>query len=124
MNAAPAPRPTNRPAILRLPSTAAGRRAARCFGVALAGAALAMALAGLWFGLLEPEGGDIESPPIAFQVPMLLGVLAGAIAALVGAVFAVLALRRGDRSLVLMLPLLAAAWVLFFLGGEFLIGHE
>ena len=50
------------------------------------------------------------------SVPMLLG-------AVLAAVYTVLALRHGDRSIVLLWPLLLGAFALMFVVGEFAFPH-
>lgn len=108
---------------LSLPSTAQGRKAVRFFAGAVALAVFGLLMSGLWFGLWEEPGGDQESPPVWLQVPMVMAVLAGGISAVTGGVFALLALRRGDRSAILVLPLIALLFALTFVVGEFAVPH-
>lgn len=113
----------SRSPFLSLPSTAQGRKAGLLFAVAAALVACGIGLAGLWFGLLEEPGGDQESPPLPMLVPMFLAALGGIVAAISGGVFAFLAIRRGDRSAILALPLLAFLFALTFILGEFAVPH-
>lgn len=92
-------------------------------GIAIGCALFAQTLAGIWFGLLEEPGGDIESPPLPMIVPMLAAVVVGAGLAVWSGVHAIRAWRAGDRSVALIVPLLAAALVVLFLVGEFALPH-
>lgn len=113
----------SRSPFLRLPSTREGRRAGLLFAVAAALVVCGIALAGLWFGLLEEPGGDQESPPLPLVIPMFLAALGGVVAAIGGGVFAFLAIRRGDRSAILVLPVIAFLFALTFIVGEFAVPH-
>jgi len=92
-------------------------------GIAIGCAVFAQAMAGIWFGLLEEPGGDIESPPTGMLIPMLIAVIVGAVLAVWAGVNAIRAWRAGDRSLLLLVPMLATAVVAFFLIGEFAVPH-
>ncbi|MBE0609565.1 MAG: hypothetical protein IH609_09305 [Dehalococcoidia bacterium] len=105
------------------PSTREGRRAGLFFAVAAALVVCGSGLSGLWFGLLEEPGGDQESPPLPLLIPMFLAALGGFVAAISGGVFAFLAIRRGDRSAILVLPLIAFLLALTFIVGEFAVPH-
>lgn len=105
------------------PATREGRRAGWLMLAAIGFSLGGMLMAGLWFGLLEEPGGDQESPPIWLQVPMLAAVLAGGVSAVVGGVFAMLALRKGDRSLVLIPAIIALLFAVTFIVGEFAVPH-
>lgn len=113
----------SRSPFLSPPSTAQGRKAGLLFAVAAALVVLGIGLAGLWFGLLEEPGGDQESPPLPMVIPMFLAALGGFVAAISGGVYAVMAIRRGDRSAILALPLIAFLLALTFIVGEFAVPH-
>ena len=113
----------SRSPLLSSPTTTQGRRAGRLFAVAAILVVCGIGLAGLWFGLLEEPGGDQESPPLPLVIPMFLAALGGMAAAITGGVFAVLAIRRGDRSGILALPLIAFLFALTFIVGEFAVPH-
>lgn len=100
-----------------------GRKAGLLFAAAITLVACGIGLAGLWFGLLEEPGGDQESPPLPMVIPMFLAALGGFVAAVSGGVFAFLAIRRGDRSAILALPLIAFLLALTFIVGEFAVPH-
>ena len=105
------------------PKTADGRRAMLLVGMAIGCAIFAQAMAGIWFGLLEEPGGDIESPPLPMIIPMLAAVVIGAGLAVWSGFHVVRAWRAGDRALPLVVPILATAIVVFFLIGEFAVPH-
>lgn len=113
----------SRSPFLSLPSSAQGRKAGLLFAVAAALVVCGIGLAGLWFGLLEEPGGDQESPPLPFVIPMFLSAIGGLAAAISGGVFAVMAIRRGDRSGILALPLIGFLFALTFIVGEFAVPH-
>ncbi len=56
-------------------------------------------------------------------IPMFLAALGGFVAAISGGVFALIAIRRGDRSVILVLPLIAFLFALTFIVGEFAVPH-
>jgi heme/copper-type cytochrome/quinol oxidase subunit 3 len=56
-------------------------------------------------------------------IPMFLAALGGFVAAISGGVYAVMAIRRGDRSAILALPLIAFLLALTFIVGEFAVPH-
>lgn len=113
--------PRRRPAFCSRPSTAPGGRARRLFALSLALTALIAATAFTWFGV---HGGINEEPmPISLVVPTIVAAFTAAVAAVTGGAFAVLAVWRGDRSGVLLLPLAAGLIALTFVVGE-AIGHD
>ncbi len=109
--------------MLRWPVTREGRRAGWLVAIAAGLTVGGMLMAGIWFGLAEEPGGDQESPPVWLQVPMVASVLAGGIAAVSSGVLAILALRQGDRSLVLVPAILAMLAAVTFVAGEFAVPH-
>lgn len=114
---------SHRKQFLRSPSTAQGRRALMFWGIAVGGLVLGIGLAGLWFGLLEPSGGDQESPPIWFLLPMLAGALTALGTTIAGGIYAARAMYCGDRSVFLVLPALAVLIAITFFVGEFAAAH-
>lgn len=112
-----------RPRFVGWPSTAPGRRAVTLWAIAVASLAIGIGLAGLWFGLLEPSGGDQESPPIWFLVPMGAAALTSLGTTVAGGFFAAKGIRRGDRSILLALPVLALLIAVAFFVGEFAFPH-
>ena len=105
------------------PATAPGRRAVTLFLIAASGVVLGIGLAGIWFGLLEPSGDGQESPPWWYTAPMFLAALTALLATIASAYFTVRALRAGERSLLLALPVGAALIALAFFVGEFAVPH-
>ena len=103
---------------LRWPSTTSGRRAIRLWSAAVLAVILAL-LVTLASGGVYQEAGEDPAPVWARALSAILGIAAigGAIA---GGVFAIVALRRGDRSAVLFLPVLALLLAAFFIVGEFI----
>lgn len=111
------------PHFLGWPTTRPGAVALRLFATALVAVFIAAGLSGLWFGVFEPSGGEQESPPFGFQVPMVGAALAGFAAGMAGGYFALRALLQGDRSVFLVLPLAAFAMAATFVVGEFAVPH-
>lgn len=111
---------TGRQQFLHWPSTEQGRRAVRLWATAVACLAIGIGLAGIWFGLLEQAGGDQESPPIWFLLPMGAAALTALGTTVAGGVYAAIGMRHGDRSLLLALPTLAVLFALAFFIGEFI----
>ena len=106
---------------LRWPSTKEGRRAVTLWGGAVLAIILAL-LVTLATGGIYQDGGEDPTPAWARALSAFLGIaaLGGAIS---GGVYAVIALRKGDRSAILFLPVLALLLAAFFLIGEFATPH-
>ncbi|HSG13504.1 MAG TPA: hypothetical protein VLA22_06525 [Gaiellaceae bacterium] len=109
---APSGAPRHR--FLTWPSTRDGRRA----GWLSLGAVGLILLEGLLVlaGLYDWPQGVRFAVGLVMNVPVLLG-------AILAAVYTVLALRKGDRSIVLLWPLLLGAFAAMFVVAEFAIPH-
>jgi len=103
------------------PSTEQGRRAVVLWCAAVGGIVVAL-LVTLATGGVYQNAGEDSTPPWARAVAAALGVAAigGAIS---GGAYALMALRKGDRSGILLLPVLALVIAAFFLVGEFAAPH-
>ena len=109
--------------LFRWPSTPRGRQSVTLYGVATVLVVLMIAVAGLWFGVLEDAPGEQESPPVWLQVPLVAAALVAFASALAGGALAIMALWRGDRSALLVLPFAAAMVALTFVVGEAAVPH-
>jgi len=108
---------------LHWPSTQQGRHAVTLWAIAVACLVVGIGLAGIWFGLLEPSGGDQESPPIWFLLPMGAAAAAALGTTVAGGIYAAVAIRHGDRSVLLALPVVAFLIAVAFFIGEFSTPH-
>ena len=113
-------RPQKSP-FVRWPSTEQGRRAVILWGAAVGVLVMAL-LVTLATGGVYQEAGEDSTPTWARALSAILGIaaLGGAV---IGGVYAVLALRKGDRSALLFVPLLALVLAAVFLIGEFAVPH-